>query len=138
MERSEAEKLLYDWADILEVDTSKNSFKDVVEELALAVQKERLTFDEATEQFKYQLLKPIEKQDGSGSISVIDIRETSLNDNKSIQRFKENESVDQAMMLISKSCGIELGFASRLKQRDVSKINAVVLGFFVQAAPSRG
>lgn len=133
MERSKAQEIIKGWAAQLEVDTDREFFADVIEELSLPVMKGRLDFDSEKEVFRYQLLKPIEKQDGSGCIEVVEIRETDMNENKDVQRFKDNEKIDQATVLLARSCGLEMGFASRLKQRDVHRINAVILGFFAQA-----
>lgn len=137
MNRQDAEDKIREWADWLEVDTELEHFQDVIDEILLAVKKERLTFDKDEDIFKYKLIKPILKQDDSGSIEIVDIHETSFNDNRVIQRFKKSESIDQATALLAKAIGIEPGFVSRLKQRDISTINAVILGFFVQAAPTR-
>ncbi|PKL40749.1 MAG: hypothetical protein CVV44_03845 [Spirochaetae bacterium HGW-Spirochaetae-1] len=138
MERGDAIKKIYEWAECLEVDTEREHFKDVVEELTLPVMKDRLDFDLEEEVFRYKLLSPIVKQDGSGSIEILTIKETDMNENKEIQRFKDNQSIDQATALLSKACGIPVGFVSRIKQRDIGKINAVVLGFFAQTGSSRG
>lgn len=135
--REEAQNKIKEWAERLEVDTGLESFKDVVDELTMPVMNGRLDFNPETERFTYMLLKPIEKKDGSGSIETVEIRETTMEDNKAIQRYGEKERVDQAQALVAKACGLIDGFASRLGQRDISKINAVVIGFFVGGSNKR-
>jgi hypothetical protein len=136
--REEAQTQIKEWAACLEVDTELEYFRDVVDELTLPVMNGRLDFNVETERFTYILLKPIEKKDGSGKIEMVEIRETTMEDNKTIQRYGDKERVDQAQALVAKACGLEIGFASRLHQRDIGKINAVSLGFFVQAAGQKG
>ena len=138
MKREEAQAKIREWAQQLEVDTELDFFRDVLDELTLPVMNGRLDFDSGTETFTYLLIKPIEKKDGSGNIEMINIRETTMDDNKVIERYGDKERVGQAEALVAKATGLEPGFVSRLHQRDISKINAVSLGFFVQAAGRKG
>ena len=137
MNRQEARDLILDWADFLEVDTDLDHFQEVIDELTLPVMNERLTFDKENEVFKYSLIKPLIKKDDSHPIALVEIRETEMNDNKDIQRFRKRERTEQATAMLANALGIEPGFISRMKQRDINRCNAVILGFFVQAAPSQ-
>jgi hypothetical protein len=130
--RKDAETLLLQWGESLEVDVESDGFQKVIKQLAMAVMKERLSFDEMKRVFTYQLISPIEKKDGSGSIEILTIKELSMQETKVVQRFKESESIQQSEALIAESCGLELGFAGRLLQRDVGNINGVIVGFFVK------
>ncbi len=133
MDREKAENIIKEWADWLEVDKDRNYFKYIIEQLSLPVMNDRLTFDMDSEIFKYKLIKPIMKRDDSGSIDILEIKETDMNENKVVQKFQENETVDQSEAMLSKCCGIESGFVSRIKQRDMRNLMAVILGFFAQA-----
>ena len=127
--REEAEKLLSDWADYLELDTDRQLYTDIVDELKMAVRNNRLTFDIEDEVFKYMLIKPV------GDIQIVEIRECDFKQKKIIQRYKDNESIDSAGAMLSKYTNLSIEQVSELKDRDVNKINAVVLGFLAQVAP---
>ena len=127
--REEAEKLLESWADYLELDTDRQLYTDIVDELKMAVRNNRLTFDIEDEVFKYQLIKPV------GDIQIVEIRECNFKQKKIIQRYKKNESIDSAGAMLSKYTNLSIEQVSELKDRDVNKINAVVLGFLAQVAP---
>jgi len=127
----EAIDLIKSWGDILDVDTESEGFLDVIEEIKMSVRKEKLAFDEDSMSFKYVLLSPIIKQDG-GKISTVTISEMDMEAKREAQKFKDNQSVDKAIAMLAASLGIENGFAGRIKDRDAGRINAVILGFFVQ------
>ena len=127
--REEAEKLLESWADYLELDTDRQLYTDIVDELKMAVRNNRLTFDIEDEVFKYMLIKPV------GDIQIVEIKECNFKQKKIIQRYKDNESIDSAGAMLSKYTNLSIEQVNDLKDRDVNKINAVVLGFLAQVSP---
>lgn len=135
MTRDEAEKQIHDWADFFEVDTDRGFFADVVDELVMPVKKGRLDLDYENEVFKYRLIKPIEHQNSTKEI--IEIKEGRFGLNKAIERYKDSESTSQAAALLGKRTGLDNAEVELLSDRDITKINAVILGFFVQTKSSR-
>lgn len=128
MSRDEASALLKDWADFLEIDTEGERFADSLNVLVHPVLKGRLDFDRETERFRYQLLHPIQHQNSTKEI--VEIRELDYDRSKVLDRFKESESVGQAVALIARSCDLQIAEAEKLVNRDIRKLNAVILGFF--------
>lgn len=128
--RDEAEKMLESWADILELDTKRELYSNVLDELTGVVEKGRLTFDEESEIFKYRLLKPVDGKE------LIEIHETTLKEKKALQRYKENESMEAAIMMVTKHTNLTFKQVEMLKSRDLNKINAVIIGFLTQTAMS--
>jgi len=131
MDKQEAIDKIKQWADVLEADIDAQYFEGVIEQLTMPVKNGRLDFNPENFSFKYKLFCPIEKADGE-TIELVDIKEISLNETKSIQNFKKGQQIDASMALLAKVCGIEMGFAGRLRNRDIAVINAVSLGFFVR------
>lgn len=131
---NKAVDLLKEWGEELEVDIDSDQFigKDgVIETLKISVRRENLSFDPATRKFTYILFFPIEKKDGSEKISRIEIESTTMERKRVVQNIRESQKIDQAIAMIAESTGLEVGFAGRLKDKDVSRINAVVMGFLV-------
>lgn len=130
---SEAEAIekINQWAYQLEVDASTEAFQDVIDTLKFPVRMGRIDFDSENSVFRVQLLSPIVKNDGS-KIEIVTVRELSMGDKIAYDRYKENQPVKQALELLSRACDLEIGFADRLKDRDTTRINAIILGFFVQ------
>ena len=132
--------IIREWGDELEVRLKDDDFESLQKELWQAVKAERLTFDSMNETFSYVLKKPIEKRDGSGSISMIKIEETDMNGKREITKHKND--IDTLAALFKAYCRdsegneIEIGFLTRIKDRAQAIISAVILGFFVQAVPS--
>ena len=126
--REEAEGLLKEWADFLELDTDRELFEDLVEELRGPVRQNRLTFDIETEVFRYQLIKPVD------AIEIVEIKETDFNDKKILQKYKETENMDASAMMMSKHTNLSSEQVMKLKTRDQTRINAVVIGFLSQIA----
>lgn len=135
MSKEDARDEIVSWADALEIDSETDGFNDVVDEIQFAVRKERLSFNHEENNFKYALLVPIEKKDQSDPISIVTISEMTMQQKKVIQRFKENEGIDQAVSLLAAALGMEdqVGFVQRIKDRDSTIINAVLTGFFMGA-----
>ena len=130
LSREEAEGLLKDWADYLELDTDRQLYTEIVDELKMSVRLNRLTFDIETETFKYNLIKPVD------DVHIVEIKECDFKAKKVIQRYKDNESIDSAGAMLSKYTNLSIEQVDKLADRDVNKINAVVLGFLAQVAPS--
>lgn len=126
----EAIALLKEWGEELEVDTESEDFEDVIQALKIPVRKENLIYDAETRKFRYVLFYPIEKADG-GKISGIEIESTSMEKKRVVQGYKDSQKIDQAVAMVAESCDLEIGFAGRLKDKDITRINAVVMGFFV-------
>ena len=127
--REEAEGLLKEWADYLELDTDRQLYTDIVDELKMTVRNNRLTFDIEDEVFKYQLIKPVD------GVQIVEIKECSFKQKKIIQRYKDSESIDSAGAMLSKYTNLSIEQVNELKDRDINKINAVVLGFLAQVSP---
>ena len=127
--REEAEGLLKDWADYMELDTDRQLYTDIVDELKMTVRNNRLTFDIEDEVFKYQLIKPVD------GVQIVEIKECSFKQKKIIQRYKDSESIDSAGAMLSKYTNLSIEQVNELKDRDINKINAVVLGFLAQVSP---
>jgi len=126
--RDAAVAKLKSWADHLEVDTESEDFQASMNALVMPVMKGRLDFDFEDERFRYQLLQPIANQNSTKEI--VEIRELDYEKSKVLDRFKENESVAQATAMIARSCGLQIAEAEKLINRDIRKINAVIVGFF--------
>jgi len=135
--REDAEAIIKEWGEAFELDTESKNFQDVIEELIQPVRHGKLKFNPDDKTFDIVLFFPIEKQDGSEPISMVKIRSTSMNEKKGVQKYNKKQTIDQATTLLAASCDIEIGFAGRIKEPDTPRINAVIMGFFVQAAPSR-
>ena len=128
--REEAESLLKEWADYLELDTDRQLYTEIVDELKMSVRLNRLTFDIEAETFKYNLINPVD------DVHIVEIKECDFKAKKVIQRYKDNESIDSAGAMLSKYTNLSIEQVDKLADRDVNKINAVVLGFLAQVAPS--
>ncbi len=129
--REEAEGLLKEWAEFLELDTGRKLFDDIIEELTGPVMKNRLNFNFDTEEFSYQLIKPVSGHE------IVTIKECDFNSKKSLQRYKDNEGIDQAIKTISTYTDLSIEEVMQLKDRDINRINAVVMGFLAQIAPGK-
>jgi hypothetical protein len=127
--REEAEKLLKEWADFLELDTSRSLYDDLVEDLRMPVMNNRLTFDMDTELFSYHMIKPIDGKE------IVHIEECDYNAKKVLQSYKDKEGVLMAMKTISIYTNLSVGEVEKLKDRDRNHITAVLMGFLAQTAP---
>lgn len=129
--REEALDLLTLWAESMELDTDRDLFKDIVEELSLPVRKERISFDEQSETFKYLLITPVNGK------TLVSIKECTFEDKKILQKFADDESISAAGASMVKYTNLTTSDVNELKDRDISKINAVIMGFLAQTAPSK-
>ncbi len=128
MTRDKAEGLLKQWAKHLELDTRRELFKDLLDELTGVVENERLSFNENDEVFTYRPIKPVGKKE------LIEIKETTFEDKKSLQRYGDKEGMEASAMMISKHTNLTFNEVMELKSRDLNKINAVIIGFLTQVA----
>jgi hypothetical protein len=140
MSQQEAFDLIQEWGDDMETRLVDEDFEAVQEEIWKAVQMERLTFDETEEVFKYVLKKPIKDQGtGQNKYNILYIAEQPLESKKGVSKFKDE--TDRAAALWKSYCrdseGNEIahGFLLRIHDRDANIINAIILGFFLEAVP---
>ncbi len=131
LSREAAEEILKEWAEFLELDTDREIFDDLIEELRMPVRNQRLTYEKETETFKYQLINPV---DGKG---IVEIKDCSFDDKKIIQKYKDTETVESSVALLSKYTNFTAAEVGKLKTRDSTKMTAVALGFLAQVAPGR-
>ena len=129
--REVAEKLLREWADILELDTSRGLYTDLVDELRMPVINNRLTFDVDTEIFSYQLIKPVDGKE------IVQIEECDYKAKKVLQSYTDKEGVLTAMKTISLYTDLSVTEVELLKDRDRNHITAVLMGFLAQTAPGK-
>ena len=127
----EAEDLLKSWAEFLELDTDRELYADLVDELRMPVRLKRLTFEKETETFKYLLINAVNGK------NMVEIKECDFNAKKVIQRYKESESIAAAGAMLSKYTNLTAEEIGQLMERDVTRINGVVIGFLAQMAPGR-
>lgn len=139
--QADAFQMIREWGDDLEVRLIDEDFEAVQKEVWQAVSTKRLEFNSADEVFTYVLKKPIQDRDGNDKISMIKIHETEMEDKRGMSKWKDD--IDTMAAMFQKYCKdsegeeIEFGFLTRIKDRDQQIISAVILGFFVQAVPSR-
>lgn len=139
--QEECYKLIDEWGDQMEVRLSPEDFDGVKNEIWKAVQKERLIFNPSDETFKYVFKNPIRDRDGNIVISTIIIHETAMEQKKGMSKKKDN--IDTMCSFFGAYCKkdnmeeIQPGFLMRILDRDQAIISAVILGFFVQAVPSK-
>ena len=127
--REEAEGLLKQWAECLELDTDRELYEDMVEELRGSVKQNRLNFDMESEIFSYQLIKPI------GEKQIVKIEECDYKAKKVLQSYKDTEGVLISMKTLSIYTDLSVPEVEQLKDRDRNHITAVVMGFLAQTAP---
>ena len=136
MESEEAVEQLKEWAEFWDLDTERELYKVVVEELRYQVKRERLTFDLEEEVFKYQLKKPIKGADGN-EIAIVLIRETTMEDKKILQKYGDDETIMAATAMMAKYTGLKVSEVGQLYDRDTSNINATISGFITQILPQK-
>lgn len=140
--KSEAEcfKIIEDWMDFFECRLTGNDREGIKKDLWVAVQRDRLELNESNEEFKYVLIKPIQKAEGA--ISIIKMKESDMDGKEEMSRIKNEHA--RGISMLQKYCmdgddnEIPAGFIGRIKDRDKITINAIILGFFVQAVPRLG
>jgi hypothetical protein len=131
LSKDEAEELLTNWADCMELDTDSELFEDAKDELSNPVKLQKLTFDPETEIFSLQLIKPVTYNDGK-EIHIIEIKECDFESKRVLQKYKENESIASACAVISSYISQPISIVNKLKDRDINRINAVIMCFITQ------
>ncbi len=141
MSQEQCYSMIDSWGETMEVRLNPEDFEGVKNEIWKAVQKERLIFNPSDETFKYVFKNPIRDREGNIVISQIIIHETAMEQKKGMSKKKDN--IDTMVSFFSAYCKkdnmeeIQPGFLMRILDRDQAIISAVILGFFVQAVPSR-
>lgn len=135
MTNDEAVEAIEKWADYWDLDPDRELFKVVVDELRYQVKRERLSFDQDEEVFRYQLKKSIKS--GDEEIGIVEIRQTTMEDKKILQKYKDDESIQAATAMMSKYTGLKVSEVGKLFDRDTSVINAVISGFITQILPEK-
>ena len=128
--KEKAAALIESWADIVELDTDRDMYQDILEELRLPVRLQKLTFDMEEEIFKLQLNKPISGP--NGEIHIVEIKSIKFEAKRVLQKYKQNEGMDSARALIKAYTGLEESSIKQLKDRDFDRINCIIIGFFMQ------
>lgn len=126
--KEKAIEKLKDWATILEAPIDTDDFASAIESLTIPVINERLDFNDDLFTFKYKLLQPIALE--TTKIELVEIHELSVDEQRCIQKYKDNEKVDSAVALLSKVLSVTIAEASKIKSRDFGVINAVNSVFF--------
>lgn len=124
--KDDADAMLLEWAEWMDLDPDSDLFKDTRDELNYVVRKEKLKFEVEDEVFTYQLLKPV------GDTTMVKIRECNFKSKKALDRYKDSQSVEQAMAIMGKYTNLTPLQVEQLKDRDINRINAVILGFLSQ------
>lgn len=131
----EAVELLEDWADSWELDTERELFKVVIDELRYPVRLHKLSYDDESESFKLQLSTKIKGD--KGEIHFVTIKSTTFDDKRILQRYKDDEGIDAAGAMMSKYTSLNTNQVKMLKDKDTSRINAVISGFITQTLPEK-
>lgn len=142
MEDKDAFDLIKQWAEDMEVRLRGKDLQALIDEIWLAVKKEKLVFDKEKEVFTYILIKPIADKNNPSNVlmSMIKISECDVSTKKSISKADENEALDEMIKAYCKDSednDIPAGYIDRIKDRDLNIISAVILGFFVQVVPGK-
>ena len=136
MSKEDATDLLEQWAEAMQLDTDGQLYEDVVEQLRLPVKIEFLTFDEGSRTFSLRLFDPI--LDGSdGEKHIIEIKPCNFASKRVLQKYKDTESIDQARAMLATYTGLKESDVKKLKDLDISRINAIICGFITQVMPSK-
>lgn len=142
MSEREAFALIRKWADDMEVRLRGKDFEDLQNEIWLAVKKEKLTFDSEKEVFTYVLKKPVTDRNNPSNtlMSMIRISECDVESKKELAKSNNAEALEEMIKSYCKDSennDIPAGYIDRIKDRDLSIISAVILGFFVQVVPGK-
>jgi len=135
MSKEEAVELIEQWADAMQLDTDGQLYEDVVEQLKLPVKIEYLTFDEGSRTFTLQLFDKI--KGSNGEIHMVEIKPCNFASKRVLQKYKDNESIDQARAMLATYTGLKESEVKELKDLDISRINAIICGFITQVMPSK-
>lgn len=136
LSKDEARELLEDWADSMQLDTDRELFDDVVDELLFPVRLQMLKFDEGTSTFTLQLKDPVQTKN-DGQVLLVDIKSCNFDSKRKLQNYKDNESIDSARAMISAYTGQPESVVKELMDLDISRINSIICGFITQVAPKK-
>lgn len=136
MKRESAFEIVEKWVD----ETRSRVYGEELEELQdilwIAVVDDNLVMDvNEKRKFIYKLEEPIEKKDGSESISMVHISKRQLSEVFEMEKYKTDSAKTE--QLIKTYCkdsdgkDISIGFISRMDPRDTKTIIAVVNAFFL-------
>ncbi len=128
MSTEDARALLSLWADRLDINAETQDFADACETLIPAIRSERLAFDEEKEVFSLKLAAPIMLE--TKKTEMVTIKELTLDEKRSIEKFKDSEKVSMVEAIYAKAAGLSIAEASRIKGRDFSIISAICSVFF--------
>ncbi len=129
--REQAEKMLSEWAEFLELDPDSELYDDLVKELRMPVRTQRLDFDIETQTFKYQLFSPIDCK------GIVILKDCDFEAKEVIENYKEKETVKSSRALLSQYTDLSIEQTAKIKTRDSNIMTAVTLGFLAQVAPGR-
>lgn len=136
MSKEDARDLIVSWADQLMIDPDSDKFEEVIKAIQYLVRKELLIFNSNKKNFEYTLLEPVrDNKTDEVLFSKFTISEMDMTQKQVVQKYKDNESIQQATALMAESLGMseKVGFVGRIKGRDSDTINAVIMGFFTGA-----
>ena len=131
LSREQAESLLKEWAEYLELDPDRDLYADLVEELRMPVRTQRLTFDSETQVFKYQLFSPVNDK------GIVELKDCDFEAKEVIEDYKDKETVKSSSALLSQYTNLTIEETKKIKTRDSNIMTAVTLGFLAQVAPGR-
>lgn len=135
LSKEEAEALIEEWADAVELDTDRQLYTDIKEELRMPVKLQKLSFEPETEIFSLVLKAKIKDKDKE--ICIVEIKSCDMAAKRVLQSYKENESIDQARAMIGAYTGLKEAQIKQLKDLDINRINAIILGFIMQVDPGK-
>jgi len=135
LSKEEAEALIEEWAYAVELDPDRQLYTDIKEELRMPVKLQKLSFEPETEIFTLILKSAIKDKDKD--IAMVEIKSCDMAAKRVLQTYKENESIDQARAMIGAYTGLKEAQIKQLKDLDINRINAVILGFIMQVDPGK-
>ena len=126
--KDEAINRIDEWADYLEVNKETDEYKDAIETLMMPVINERLAFDLDGEKFRLKLVKPLVME--NKKIELIEIHEVELDEMRTIQKYKERETIDATEAVLAKACDLSIAEASKFGKRDIAVLTCINQVFF--------
>ena len=132
----EARNRLREWADFYEIDPDGELFDEIVKDLTYAVRCGRVKFEEEEEAFYFNLRKPVVNHGGEEK-AIVKLSDASLAEKRSLQDIPEKKGIDLTMAALAKYTDFSKEDIGRLASGDQTKINAIIVGFFVQILPEK-
>jgi hypothetical protein len=136
MSREEAFEIIENWVEETRSRVYGEALKKLQDELYIAVIDERLKMDESEKRkFIYVLEEPIQKKDGSDSISMFHISKRNQSEVFEMEKFKtksaQTENLMQTYCKDSQGENIPIGFISRIDPRDSGVVQSIINEFFL-------